>query len=66
MGYPAAVDIGRQAEVEVHAEWRRDLVCEEPADAASLRVDTTDDLALVPPERLSVIAVLSARQCWRC
>lgn len=49
-GDPVAFGVLRQAEVEVEAERRRDLVGEKPADTTFARVDPADELAFVPAQ----------------
>jgi hypothetical protein len=59
-GDPIVVGVLRQAEVEVQAERRRDLVGEELADTTFPGVDPADELALVPAQCLAVVAVPGA------
>ena len=44
--HPAAVDGGRQPDVEVQSEWSGDLVGEESAERAPLRIHLADEFGL--------------------
>ena len=51
----------RDAEVDLEPERRRDLLSEHPAETSPTRIDAADQLALVPAQADSVVAVTGAR-----
>src|SRR5215218_7688985 len=55
--YSRSGHLGWHPDVELRPQWLSDLFLEEPADAPSLRVDTTDQLPLVPAEANAVVAM---------
>ena len=57
--------IGRQAEVELDPQRGRHRVGEEPAKAAPVGVDPSEELGLVPAQRHRVISVDGARRPHR-
>src|SRR5271166_4216009 len=59
---PLLVDVFRQTDVEFHLQRSGDFVAEKRAQAPVLRIDTPDQLALVPAESERVISVFHARR----
>ena len=57
----SAPTLVRDAEMDLEPERRRDLLGEDPAERAPLRIDAPDQLALVPAEADAVVAVTGAR-----
>lgn len=47
-------------------EWSGNLLGEEGTDRSSSRIDSSEELTLVPSERLSVIPVSRSRRPLRC
>ena len=54
-------NLGGQSDVELERQRARDLVLEEPTQAAPLGIDAADQLALVEADRYRVIAAASSR-----
>src|SRR5215208_5642832 len=55
--YSRSGHLGWHPDVELRTQWLSDLFLEDPPDAPSLQVHTTDQLRLVPAEAYAVIAV---------
>ena len=59
---PLLVDVSWQTNVEFRLQWSCDFVAEKRAKAAALRINSPDQLALVPAESERVIPVFRARR----
>ena len=59
-GQAGVRDLLGQPDIDVQAERRRDFVLEEPSQAAVLRIDTAQQLALVVAERDGVVGLACA------
>src|SRR4029077_2251022 len=59
---PLLFDVFWQTDVEFHVERSCDFVAEKRAEAPVLRIDSPDQLALVPAESERVISVFHARR----